>query len=129
MKKLFLPVTRLLVGLAGISVASLLTVQPSFAQLGTVDAGGNNDSQNNNIDFNSGNFNMFDLIHRANFGNSTFDPNRQNEAIDDAAKAFRERQNRATGNNQQQRQILLTAPQNTTQPAPNPSTLAVPGNN
>lgn len=127
MKKLFLPVTRLLVGLAGISVASLLTVQPSFAQLGTVDAGGNNDTQNNNIDFNSGNFNMFDLIHRANFGNSTFDPNRQNEAIDDAAKAFRERQNRATGN-QQQRQILLV-PQNTTQPDANPSTLAVPGNN
>ncbi|MBD2503388.1 hypothetical protein [Anabaena azotica] len=126
MKKLFLP-TRLLVGLAGISVASLLTVQPSFAQLGTVDAGGNNDTQNNNIDFNSGNFNMFDLIHRANFGNSTFDPNRQNEAIDDAAKAFRERQNRAT-NNQQQGQILLV-PQNTTQPAANPSNLSVPGNN
>lgn len=128
MKKLFLPVTRLFVGLAGISLASLLTVQPSFAQLGTVDAGGNNDTQNNNLDFNSGNFNMFDLIHRANFGNTTFDPNRQNQAIDDAAKAFRERQNRATGN-QQQRQILLTVPQNTTQPAANPSTLAVPGNN
>lgn len=128
MKKLFLPVTRILVGLAGISVASLLTVQPSFAQLGTVDAGGNNDTQNNSIDFNSGNFNMFDLIHRANFGNGTFDPNRQNEAIDDAAKAFRERQNRATGN-QQQRQLLLSVPQNTNQPAANPSTLAVPGNN
>jgi len=127
MNKLFLSVTRLLVGLAGISVASLLTVQPSFAQLGTVDAGGNNDTQNNNIDFNSGNFNMFDLIHRANFGNTTFDPERQNQAMDDAAKAFRERQNRAIGN-QQQGQILLS-PQNPTQPAANPSTLAVPGNN
>ncbi len=128
MKKLFLPATRLLLGLAGITVASLLTVQPSFAQLGTVDAGGNNDTQNNSIDFNSGNFNMFDLIHRANFGNSTYDNNRQNEAMDDAAKAFRERQNRAIGN-QRQGQILITQPQNTTQPAANPSTLAVPGNN
>ncbi|BCL35651.1 hypothetical protein [Nostoc sp. MS1] len=127
MKKLFLPVTRLLLGFVGMSAASLLTVQPSLAQLGTVDAGGNNDTQNNNIDFNSGNFNMFDLIHRANFGNATFDVNQQNEALDDAAKAFRERQNRATGN-QQQRQILLV-PQTTTQPATNPSTSTVPGNN
>jgi hypothetical protein len=129
MKKLSLPVTRLLLGLAGISAASLLTVQPSLAQLGTVDAGGNNDTQNNNIDFNSGNFNMFDLIHRANLGNGTFDMNRQNEAMDDAAKAFRERQNRAIGNQKQQGQILLTVPQNTNQPSANPSTQAVPGSN
>lgn len=127
MKKLFLPVTKLLIGLAGISFASLLAIQPSLAQIGTVDAGGNNDPQNNNLNFDSGNFNMFDLIHRANFGNTTFDPNRQSQQIDDAARAFRERQNKATGV-QQQRQVLPILPPNATEPAATPSTLTTPNN-
>ncbi|MBD2345516.1 hypothetical protein [Anabaena subtropica] len=128
MKKLFLPVTKLLIGLAGISFASLLTIQPSLAQLGTVDAGGNSDAQNNNLNFDSGNFNMFDLIHRANLGNTTFDSNRQSQQIDDAAKAFRERQNKVTGG-QQYRQVLPILPPNATEPAATPSTLTIPGNN
>ncbi|MBD2249757.1 hypothetical protein [Nostoc parmelioides] len=129
MKKLFLPVTRLLVGLAGISFASFMTAQPSLAQLGTVDAGGNNsDNQNNNLNFDSGNFNMFDLIHRANLGNGSFDSNSKSQQIDDAARAFRERQNKAT-TVQPQGQILPTLPASATPSADSPSTLTIPGNN
>lgn len=101
MKKSLLPVTRLLITLAGISFASLLTAQPTLAQLNSVDAGGNNSDNQNTYDLNSGNFNMFDIIHRANLGIGTFDSNRQNDQIDEAARAFRDKQNQINGNNQQ----------------------------
>ncbi|AFY50327.1 hypothetical protein Nos7524_4579 [Nostoc sp. PCC 7524] len=121
MQKSFLAVTRLLVAsIATIGITSLFTVQPSLAQLGTVDAGGNNADQQNNLDFNSGNFNMFDLIHRATFGTGSWDANRQSDQIDEAAKAFRERQNRARTNNQQQGQTLplpIIITPSSTQPA------------
>ncbi|MBD2359903.1 hypothetical protein H6G36_01595 [Anabaena minutissima FACHB-250] len=107
MKKSLSAITKLVMAtVASVGFASLLTAQPSLAQLGTVDAGGNNADQQNNIDFSNGNFNMFDLIHRATLGTGSWDANQQNQQIDEAAKAFREKQNRANTNNQQRGQIL-----------------------
>jgi hypothetical protein len=107
MKKSLSAIAKLLMAtVASVGCASLLTAQPSLAQLGTVDAGGNNADQQNNIDFSNGNFNMFDLIHRATLGTGSWDTNQQSQQIDEAAKAFRERQNRANTNNQQSGQIL-----------------------
>ncbi|WP_066375036.1 MULTISPECIES: hypothetical protein [unclassified Anabaena] len=107
MQKSISTVTKLfLASIAGITFAS----QPSFAQLGTVDAGGNNSEQQNNLDFSSGNFNMFNLIHQATFGTSSWNASQQGEQLDEAAKAFRERQNQAIGNNQQQGQTPAILP-------------------
>ncbi|WP_427161877.1 hypothetical protein ACQFX9_10055 [Aliinostoc sp. HNIBRCY26] len=107
MKKSFPAIAKLLVAtVASFSFTSLLTAQSSLAQLGTVDAGGNNADQQNNVDFSNGNFNMFDLIHRAQFGTSSWNADQQSQQIDEAAKAFRERQIRANQNNQPQGQIL-----------------------
>lgn len=107
MKKSLSAITQLLMAtIASVGFTSLLTAQPSFAQLGTIDAGGNNTDQQNNVDFSNGNFNMFDLIHRAQFGTGSWNADQQSQQIDEAAKAFRERQNRANTNNQQPGQIL-----------------------
>lgn len=124
MKKSLSAIAKLLmVTVASFGCASLLTAQPSLAQLGTVDAGGNNADQQNNIDFSNGNFNMFDLIHRATLGTGSWDTNQQSQQIDEAAKAFRERQNRANTNNQPSGQILplpiINTPANT-EPAVTP---------
>ncbi|UKO96723.1 hypothetical protein [Nostoc sp. UHCC 0870] len=124
MKKSLSAIAKLLMAtVASFGCASLLTAQPSLAQLGTVDAGGNNADQQNNIDFSNGNFNMFDLIHRATLGTGSWDTNQQSQQIDEAAKAFRERQNRANTNNQQPGQILPLPIINTpakTEPAVSP---------
>lgn len=126
MKKSSSVITKLLIAtVASVGFSSLLTAQPSLAQLGTVDAGGNNADQQNNMDFSNGNFNMFDLIHRATLGTGSWDANQQNQQLDDAAKAFRDRQNKAIQNNNQQSgqtlplQIITTP--STTQPAVIPS--------
>ncbi|MCF4970458.1 hypothetical protein [Nostoc sp. CMAA1605] len=114
MKKSFPAIAKLLVAtVASFSFASLLTTQSSLAQLGTVDAGGNNTDQQNNVDFSNGNFNMFDLIHRAQFGTSSWNADQQSQQIDEAAKAFRERQNRANQNNQPKGQVIPLPVNNT----------------
>lgn len=103
MKKSLSVITKLLIATAAsFGCASLLTAQPSLAQLGTVDAGGNNADQQNNIDFSNGNFNMFDVIHRANLGTGSWNVNQQNQQIDDAAQEFLNQQNQAIGKNNQQ---------------------------
>ncbi|QLE54125.1 hypothetical protein [Nostoc sp. TCL26-01] len=130
MKTTFLFVTRLLVAtVASISFASLLTDQPSLAQLGTTDTpSGSFDENQNNLDFNSGNFNMFDLIHRANFGTGTFNLNQ----IDEAAKAYRDRLNQSN-TNQQGGQVVPGLPGITnpsvTQPIVTPPSLILPPQN
>ncbi|MEH1906895.1 MAG: hypothetical protein V7L05_18055 [Nostoc sp.] len=98
MKKPFLQISRFFVAtVAGISFASLLMAQPSSAQISSpADAFPSTSTTDQNTDpfsrSNSDNFNMFDLIHRANFGTLNWDSNQQNQELDSAAAAFKARQ-------------------------------------
>ncbi|MEH2181133.1 hypothetical protein [Nostoc sp.] len=108
MKKPFLQITRLFVATAaGISFASLLMAQPSSAQISSpTDAFPSNSTTDQNTDpfsrSNSDNFNMFDLIHRANFGTLNWDSNQQNQQLDSAAAAFKARQQKLIQGQEQQ---------------------------
>ncbi|MBD2213088.1 hypothetical protein H6G27_24890 [Nostoc linckia FACHB-104] len=111
MKKIFLPLTKLAaITVAGISFASLLA-QPSWAQLGTVDSiNGSDLNQNNANPFpgaGSSDFNMFNLIHQANFGTLNWNADQQNQQLDEAALEFKRRQQQAIQKGGQ----LGTAPQ------------------
>ena len=107
MKKSFLQIPRLIVAtVAGISFASLLMAQPSSAQISSpTDSFPSNSTTDQNTDpfsrTNSDNFNMFDLIHRANFGTLNWDSNQQNEQLDSAAAAFKARQQKLIRGEQQ----------------------------
>ncbi|MFN6538749.1 MAG: hypothetical protein RM021_020685 [Nostoc sp. EkiNYC01] len=98
MKKPFLQIARFfLASAAGISFAPLLMAQPSLAQISSpTDAFPSNSTTDQNTDpfsrSNSDNFNMFDLIHRANFGTLNWNSQQQNEQLDSSAAAFRARQ-------------------------------------
>jgi hypothetical protein len=113
MKKPFLQIPRLFVAtVASISFASLLMAQPSSAQVSSpADAFPSNNTTDQNTDpfsrSNSDNFNMFDLIHRANFGTLNWDSNQQNEKLDSAAAAFKARQQKLIRGEQQQPTIGL----------------------
>ncbi|MEH1950580.1 MAG: hypothetical protein V7K77_27010 [Nostoc sp.] len=123
MKKPFLQITRLFVATAaGISFASLLIAQPSSAQISSpTDAFPSNSTTDQNTDpfarSNSDNFNMFDLIHRANFGNLNWDSNQQNEELNSAAAAFKARQQKLIQGQQQQPTLSLPT---VTQPSVTP---------
>ncbi|MDZ8027325.1 MAG: hypothetical protein RMZ69_18395 [Nostoc sp. ChiQUE01a] len=98
MKKPFLQITRLfLATAAGVSFAPLLMAQPSLAQLSSpADAFPSGSTTDQNTDpfsrSNSDNFNMFDLIHRANFGTLNWNSQQQNEQLNSTAEAFKARQ-------------------------------------
>lgn len=97
MKKPFLPLTKLSVAIAaGIGFTSLLlAAQPSLADssLGNSFPGTNQEGNNNNpLSPGNSDFNMFDLIHRANFGPINWDANQQDQKLDDAAAAFKKQQ-------------------------------------
>ena len=108
MKKPLLQITRFFVAtLAGISFASLLMAEPSSAQVSSpTDAFPTTSSTDQNTDpfsrSNSDNFNMFDLIHRANFGTLNWNSDQQNEELNSAAAAFKARQQRLIKGQQQQ---------------------------
>jgi hypothetical protein len=109
MRKSFLVLTRLaLVTVAGISFASLLAPQPSLADFGQANDPQNADSLNsNNKDpFASGveqnPFSLFQLIHNANLGGLNPDFNsEQSQQINDAAAAFKARQQKLIQRQQQ----------------------------
>ncbi|WP_373525478.1 hypothetical protein [Nostoc sp.] len=97
MKKPFLQITRLFVAtVAGVSFASLLMAESSSAQVTPADAFPSGSTTDQNTDpfsrTNSDNFNMFDLIHQANFGTLKWNSDQQNEQLDSAAAAFKARQ-------------------------------------
>ncbi|MEH1828393.1 MAG: hypothetical protein V7L22_24170 [Nostoc sp.] len=114
MKKPFLQITSLFVATAaGISFASLLMAQPSSAQVSSpTDAFPSNSTTDQNTDpfarSNSDNFNMFDLIHRANFGTLNWNSDQQNEELNSAAAAFKARQQKLIQG--QQRQATPSSP-------------------
>ncbi|MBD6617007.1 hypothetical protein FNW02_14495 [Komarekiella sp. 'clone 1'] len=117
MKKPFLLMTKLVVAtVAGISFASLLTTQPGLAQVNQVDSfpgGGNSDQNTDPFSRNSSDFNMFDLIHRANFGTINWNSEQQNQELDSAALEFKKRQQQRIQGQQQQ-------------PTPNLPTITLP---
>ncbi len=125
MKKPFLQITRLFVAtVAGMSFASLLMAQPSSAQISSpADAFPSNSTTDQNTDpfsrTNSDNFNMFDLIHRANFGTLNWNYDQQNEQLDSAAAAFKARQQKLIQG--QQQQTTPSLPTVTPPPATAPS--------
>lgn len=132
MKKPFLQITRLFVATAaGISFASLLIAQPSSAQVSSpTDAFPSNSTTDQNTDpfarSNSDNFNMFDLIHRANFGTLNWDSNQQNEELNSAAAAFKARQQKLIQGQQQQPTLSLPT---VTQPSVTPPLVTPPSGN
>ncbi|QLE42608.1 hypothetical protein FD723_20690 [Nostoc sp. C052] len=129
MKKPFLQITSLFVATAaGITFASLLMAQPSSAQVSSpTDAFPSNSTTDQNTDpfarSNSDNFNMFDLIHRANFGTLNWNSDQQNEELNSAAAAFKARQQKLIQG--QQRQATPSSPTiilpSTTPPSVTPS--------
>ncbi|MEH2268445.1 MAG: hypothetical protein V7K68_08460 [Nostoc sp.] len=132
MKKPFLQIPRLFVAtVAGISFASLLMAQPSSAQISSpTDAFPSNSTTDQNTDpfsrSNSDNFNMFDLIHRANFGTLNWDSNQQNEELNSAAAAFKARQQKLIQGQQQQPTLSLPT---VTQPSVTPPLVTPPSGN
>ncbi|MBN3882399.1 MAG: hypothetical protein V7K64_06250 [Nostoc sp.] len=132
MKKPFLQIPRLFVAtVAGISFASLLMAQPSSAQISSpTDAFPSNTTTDQNTDpfsrSNSDNFNMFDLIHRANFGTLNWDSNQQNEELNSAAAAFKARQQKLIQGQQQQPTLSLPT---VTQPSVTPPLVTPPSGN
>ncbi|MFN6482282.1 MULTISPECIES: hypothetical protein [unclassified Nostoc] len=133
MKKPFLQIPRLFVASAvGISFASLLMAQPSSAQISSpADAFPSNSTTDQNTDpfsrSNSDNFNMFDLIHRANFGTLNWDSNQQNEELNSAAAAFKARQQKLIQGRQQQ-QATPSLPTVTLPSVTQPSVTSPSGN-
>ncbi|WP_017655143.1 hypothetical protein [Fortiea contorta] len=104
MKNPFLPLTKLTIAMiVGISFAPLLLAQPSLADYGAASPfpSTNSEKDNNNpYSPNSSDFNMFDLIHRANFGNINWDANQQNQKLDEAAEAYKQIQQQRFQNSQ-----------------------------
>ena len=95
MKKPFLSITKLsLLTVAGIGFASLFMAQPSLAQLNSVDRGTNQNTDPFAVP-NSGEFNMFDMIHRANMGSINWNANQQEQKLESTAADFRARQQKA----------------------------------
>ncbi|WP_414527808.1 hypothetical protein [Nodularia chucula] len=96
MKKPFLSFTKFsLLTVAGIGFASVFMAQPSLAQFNnSVDRGTNQNSDPLALP-NSGELNMFEMIHRANMGTLNWNANQQKEQLDSAASDFRARQQKA----------------------------------
>ncbi|NES99708.1 MAG: hypothetical protein F6K62_05615 [Sphaerospermopsis sp. SIO1G2] len=88
---------------AGLSVASLLASQPSVANTEQPFSSLETDRDSNSLFSNGSDFNIFDLMHRAQFGTINWDSRQQNQQINDAAAAFRAKQ----------KKLLQNQPQNT----------------
>lgn len=114
MKKPSLPVQKILLAtLAGLSFASLLTAQPSLADTNQPFSSLESDTNSNPLSGNSSDFNLFNLIHQANFGTLNWNSEQQNEQLDDAAAAFKARQQKLIQGQQQQNPNSPTSVQNT----------------
>ncbi|WP_071190795.1 hypothetical protein [Trichormus sp. NMC-1] len=95
MKRPFLPVHKILVAtFAGISFASLLVAPPSLADPNQPFGGLDSERNTNSLSGNGSGFDMLDMIHRANFGTNNWNPEQQNQQLDDAAAAFKARQDK-----------------------------------
>lgn len=108
MKITFLPFTKFVaIAIAGISLASFVIPQRSLADPIQATNPENYDSPNRTDPFargvEQGNFNVFQLIHNANFGQ--LNPNyasEQSQELNDAAAAFKAKQQQLLQQRQQQ---------------------------
>jgi hypothetical protein len=109
MKKPFLLLKRLFaISIVGIGFTCLALPQPSFADPGRnilqdLDPQRNNDPlgpRSDEVD----NMGLFDLIHRFNRGNSVWNAESQNQQLNDAAAAFKARQEKLLQQQQAQPQ-------------------------
>jgi len=97
MNRLFSPLTRFVViSVAGISFASLLIPQPSFAEpssniLQNLSPQDDNPLAPRSDEVDNG-MNVFSLIHRAQLGNSPWNVDQGNQELNDAAAAFKAKQ-------------------------------------
>jgi hypothetical protein len=100
MSRQFLQVHKIILAtIAGISLASMLAVEPSLADPNQPfnslesDPFGERGYRNTNpLSNSSGDFNMLNMIHQANFGNIQWNADEQNQQLDLAAQAFRAEQ-------------------------------------
>jgi len=122
MKIPFLPLKQLFaVTVAGMSFASLLLPQPSLAQSNSRNILQDLNPQQNNDPLSPrsdevNNMGMFDIIHRLQQGNAVWNPNEQNQQLNDAAAAFKAKQQQLLQQNQTQQQpnqprFQVTTPQ------------------
>ncbi|MBO3463809.1 hypothetical protein G7B40_012340 [Aetokthonos hydrillicola Thurmond2011] len=108
MKKPFSNLTQFVfVTVAGISFASLVIPQPSFA--GSSNALQNLTPQNDNplapntSEVNSTGSSIFELMHRVQLGNTTWNADEQNQQLNDAASAFKAKQQQLLQQSSQQK--------------------------
>ncbi|NLQ04109.1 hypothetical protein [Cylindrospermopsis raciborskii] len=99
MNKYFLRGELLLVCGAGIAFIGLFAPQPSFSNTASTSQPLNSPDNTNPLANDSG-LDMFNIIHRLNFGPLNWDPNQQNQQLEDAAAAFKARQNQILQNQQ-----------------------------
>ncbi|QNP28726.1 hypothetical protein [Cylindrospermopsis curvispora] len=99
MNKYFLMGKLLLACGAGIGLISSFAPQPSFANIANTSQPLSSPDNTNPLANDSG-LDMFNIIHRLNFGPLNWDPNQQNQQLEDAAAAFKARQNQILQNQQ-----------------------------
>lgn len=111
MKRPFLPIHKILIAtLTGISFASFLVAEPSLADLTQPYSTLNSDNNSNPLMENgSASFDPLSVIHRAKFGILNWNTEEENQQLDDAAAAFRARQNQLFQGQQQQNPNSPTA--------------------
>ncbi len=99
MNKYFLTGKLLLVCGVGMGFIGLFAPQPSFSNTASTSQPLNSPDNTNPLVNDSG-LDMFNIIHRLNFGPLNWDPNQQNQQLEDAAAAFKARQNQILQNQQ-----------------------------
>lgn len=99
MKKPLSTLTRFVfVTVAGINFACLLIPQPSFAGPSSNPLQNLNPQQNDNplspnsSEVNTSGVGIFELMHRVQLGNTTWNADEQNQELNDAASAFKAKQ-------------------------------------
>lgn len=122
MKIPFLPIKQLFaLTFAGMSFASLVLAQPSLAQSNSRNILQDLNPQQNDDPLSPrsdevNNFGMFNLLHRLQQGNTVWNANEQNQQLNDAAAAFRAKQQQLLQQQTQQRPqpgFQVTTPQTT----------------
>ncbi|MFM7363497.1 MAG: hypothetical protein ACKO11_03115 [Cuspidothrix sp.] len=93
MSKQFLQIHKIIIAtVAGISLASMLAVETSLANPNQPFNSLESDRNTNPLSNGSGDFNMLNMIHQANFGNIQWNADEQNQQLDLAAQTFRNEQ-------------------------------------
>ncbi|MTJ54647.1 hypothetical protein FJR38_19270 [Anabaena sp. UHCC 0253] len=103
MKRPFLPVHKIIIAtIAGISFASILIAKPTLANPNQPFGSPGSDGNSNPLSGNASDFNMFNLIHQAQFGNLQWNANEQSQQLDQAAAAFKAAQQKRLQTQSQQ---------------------------